>query len=216
MKPYSCLIIDDEDNARELLKSYLTNIPDVHIMGECRDGLEALKSISSMKPDLIILDIQMPKLSGFEVLEVCEHNPVVIFSTAFEEYAIKAFELNAADYLLKPYSEDRLRKAVFRALSKIDEPSAILQKIENIRNDIPEKLQRIVVKTGQAIEVIPVSQILYFKAEDDYVMIYTSKGHFLKQMTMQYLENHLEADTFARVHRSYIVKLSEKIGRAHV
>lgn len=209
MNTYKCLIIDDEDNARQLLKTYLAAIPVIDIAGECADGFEALRAINTIQPDIVFLDIQMPKLSGLEVLEVCDHNPVVVFSTAYEEYAIKAFEMNAADYLLKPYSAKRLEQAVEKAITQVQKTASAAGLAAGVRSQLPETLQRIVVKTGQAIEVIPVDHIQYIKAEDDYVMVYTPKGKFLKQMTLQYLENHLEADSFARVHRSYIVKIQE-------
>jgi two-component system LytT family response regulator len=206
------LIVDDEEPARILIRSYLEGFSDIEIVGECSNGFEGLKAIQSEKPDLIFLDIQMPKISGFEMLELLDEYPQVIFSTAFDEYAIKAFEFNAVDYLLKPYSRERFAQSVNKAIERINQkagPAPGLAKIAG--GTLPEGiyLDRIVVKTGQKIKVIAIDQVEYLEAEDDYVMVYTNDGRYLKQMTMGYFEQHLDPAEFIRVHRSQIVKISQ-------
>jgi two-component system, LytTR family, response regulator len=205
------LIVDDEEPARSLIRSYLEAFPDIQIVGECINGFEGLKAIQTDKPDLIFLDIQMPKISGFEMLELLEEIPQVIFSTAFDEYAIKAFEFNAIDYLLKPYSRERFALAVNKAIERINQKAGPAQGLAKLAGgSMPDGLfiDRIVVKTGQKIKVIPIDQVEYVEAEDDYVMVYTSDGRYLKQMTMGYLEDHLDPAEFIRVHRSHIVKIA--------
>jgi len=205
------LIIDDEEPARSLIRSYLEAFPDIQIVGECINGFEGLKAIQTEKPDLIFLDIQMPKISGFEMLELLEELPQVIFSTAFDEYAIKAFEYNAIDYLLKPYSRERFALSVNKAIERINQKAGPAQGLAKLAGGtLPDGLfiDRIVVKTGQKIKVIPIDQVEYVEAEDDYVMVYTSDGRYLKQMTMGYLEDHLDPAEFIRVHRSHIVKIA--------
>jgi two-component system LytT family response regulator len=209
--PINVLIIDDEEPARMLIRSYLEAWPAITIAGECTNGFEGLKAIQSVKPDLVFLDIQMPKISGFEMLELLEEYPQVIFSTAFDEYAIKAFEFNAVDYLLKPYSRERFSQAVEKALERIASKAGPAPGVAKIANGtLPEGiyLDRLVVKTGQKIKVIPIDEVEYLEAEDDYVMVYTSDGRYLKQMTMGYLEDHLDPADFIRVHRSHIVRIA--------
>ncbi len=206
------LIIDDEEPARILIRSYLDSFPEIQIAGECANGFEGLKAIQAEKPDLIFLDIQMPKISGFEMLELLDEFPQVIFSTAFDEYAIKAFEFNAVDYLLKPYSRERFAQSVDKAMERIDKKAGPAPGLSKIAGGImPEGmfLDRIVVKTGQKIKVIAIDQVEYLEAEDDYVMIYTSDGRYLKQMTMGYFEQHLDPAEFIRVHRSFIVRIMQ-------
>jgi two-component system LytT family response regulator len=205
------LIIDDEEPARLLIRSYLELFPDIQIVGECINGFEGLKSIQSEKPDLVFLDIQMPKISGFEMLELLDEFPQVIFSTAFDEYAIKAFEFNAVDYLLKPYSKERFSQSVNKAIDRIRQkagPAVGLSKIAGGTMPDGMFLDRIVVKTGQKIKVIAIDRVEYLESEDDYVMIYTDDGRYLKQMTMGYFEEHLDPAEFIRVHRSHIVRIS--------
>lgn len=206
------IIIDDEAPARNILKKYLGEYTEFEIIAECENGFDGLKAIKEHKPDLIFLDIQMPKLDGFELLELIDERPEVVFVTAFDQYAIKAFDQNAIDYLLKPYSPDRLKSTIEkinqRVKAKAEEQVEEDDKIPKLLDAIHEKkelLERVVVKNGAKIEIFPVKEILYIKAEDDYVMIYTNKGRFLKKATMKYFESHLQPDQFVRIHRSYIV-----------
>lgn len=205
---YTCIIIDDEAPARNILRKYLEEIGEFEIICECTNGFEGFKAIKDHSPNLIFLDIQMPKLDGFELLELLENPPEVVFVTAFDQFAIKAFDKNAIDYLLKPYSFERFKDAVSKIKKRLDEKKdqtpAIPELIREV-NDNREILDRVVVKNGTKIEIFSIKDIRYIKAEDDYVMIYTTKGKFLKKATMKYFEDHLPNDQFVRMHRSYIV-----------
>lgn len=197
------IIIDDEPLARSIVKEYLNNFPDLDLVAECNDGFEGLKAIQQYQPDLIFLDIQMPKINGFEMLELIEEPPAVIFTTAFDEYAIKAFELNAVDYLLKPFSKERFEKALQKFHSQQNNSS--IEKIVETAAESPAQQNRVVVKDGSKIKIIPVHHIHYLEAADDYVKIIGNDGSFLKKRTMSFFEKSLEPFQFVRVHRSYIV-----------
>lgn len=210
MSAIKIIIVEDEKPARDLIRAYLGGYPGVEIIGEFENGFDGLKAINEMKPDAIFLDVQMPKLNGFEMLEVLEHTPDVIFTTAYDKYAISAFEQNAVDYLLKPFSKERLieslRKLEFRVANR---PAG--NDIDKIRlhfAESDEKIHRVVIKKSGKIIVISTDDIHYLEAQDDYVMIYTEEGRYLKQQTMKYFENHLDQDQFVRVHRSYIANIS--------
>ncbi len=196
------IIIDDEPLARMMVKEYLQSYPDIEILQECNDGFEGIKAIQLYQPDLIFLDIQMPKINGFEMLELIDQPPQVIFTTAFEEYAIKAFETHAADYLLKPFSKERFDKAIQKLKTNT---ASNTQAIIETASQSPVQSNRIVVKDGGKIKIIPIAQIQYVEAADDYVKIHTADGVFLKKKTMQYFENSLQQQQFIRVHRSYII-----------
>ena len=205
------LLIDDEPLARSVVSEYLQSWPQITILGECSDGFEGVKSIMQLQPDLIFLDIQMPKINGFEMLELLDQAPAVIFTTAFDEYAIRAFEEHAVDYLLKPFSKQRFDKAIqkWMDLQQLNEAKANTSKLlENLQPSTTKK-ERVVVKTGNKIKIIPVNDIHYLEADDDYVHIHTSEGSFLKSKTMIYFEQLLNADQFIRIHRSYIVNVQE-------
>ncbi|MBC7913431.1 MAG: response regulator [Pyrinomonadaceae bacterium] len=205
------ILIDDEPLAREIVKEYLEEYSDIEVIAECSDGFEGVKAISQYQPDLIFLDIQMPKITGFEMLELIEHRPGVIFTSAFDEYAIKAFEAHAIDYLLKPFSKDRFKKAVEKWMEKKNFAEARKQVDELLQTApvSPAHSERIVVKTGTSIKIIPTSDVIYLEAYDDYVKIHTAEGVFLKNKTMHFFESSLDERQFVRVHRSYIVKVSE-------
>ncbi len=204
------IIVDDEKLARDIIKAYLQNFAQVEVIAECGDGFQGLKAIQEHQPDLLFLDIQMPKITGFEMLELIENPPVVIFSTAFDQYAIKAFELNATDYLLKPYAEERFKGAVQKAIDKIGAKTSTQKEIENLtekREELAEGIDRLVVKTGNKIHILALEQIAHFEAQDDYVAIHSDQGKFLKLMRMKHLENNLPSTDFIRVHRSHIVSI---------
>ena len=212
MNKIRTLIIEDEVPAREILQSYLKEIPEIEVIGEAHDGFSGLKAIAELKPDLIFLDIQMPKLTGFEMLELIEERPEIIFTTAYDQFALKAFELNAVDYLMKPFHKERLIDAVQKAAGKLNNDKANKPPVSEILAKKPANfapLSRIVVKKANAINIIPIDNIRYFAAEDDYVMIYYTDGKALKQQTMKYFEDNLPEELFVRTHRSYIVKISE-------
>ena len=202
------LIVDDEALARQLLRNYLNVIPGVEIAGECENGFEALKMVQELKPDLLFLDVQMPKVDGFELLEVLDPRPEIIFTTAFDQFAIRAFELNAVDYLLKPFSKERLVQAVEKALQRIGTPSPGTPSL--LKHLVEEKhtIERVITRLGSRITVIPVEKIWYIEAADDYVMIFSELGNHLKEKTMKYFEDHLDETQFVRIHRSHIINLS--------
>lgn len=199
------LIIDDEPLARSIVKEYLQSHPEIELMQECNDGFEGVKAINQFEPDIIFLDIQMPKINGFEMLELIDDPPQVIFTTAFEEYAIKAFETHAVDYLLKPFSKERFDKAIQKLLHQQKSTSDKTREVLDTAGQSPLQSSRVVVKDGGRIKIIPVSQIQYLEAADDYVKIITNEGSFLKKKTMQYFEETLAPFHFVRVHRSYII-----------
>ena len=210
--PIKVLIIDDETLARELLKSYLKGEEELEIVGECPNGFEGMKAIQEQQPDLVFLDVQMPKLNGFEMLELMEDAPYIIFATAHDEYAIKAFEANAVDYLLKPFSKERFRQALDKFRERFQEGQSgkeSVQKLVYYSDEQQALLDRIVVRTGAKIKIILPENIHYLEAQDDYVMIYTKEGKFLKQKTMTYFERHLDPKDFVRIHRSYIVRIEQ-------
>ncbi len=202
------LIIDDENLAREIIKKYLAGNDRISIIGECSNGFDGIKKINEEKPDIIFLDVQMPKINGFEMLELIDEPPIIIFTTAFDQYALKAFEVNAADYLLKPFSKERFDEAVEKALNNVQNKSHQSYIIKNLIKSNDEKshyLDRIVIKDSSTINIIPIDEIKYIEAQDDYVMVYSIAGKFLKQKTMKYYEDHLDQNLFVRIHRSYIV-----------
>ena len=204
------IIIEDEELARDLLKTFLADIENIELIAECENGFDGIKAVNELKPDLIFLDIQMPKITGFEMLELIDHKPQIIFATAYDQYALKAFEINAADYLLKPYSKDRLVEAVEKVTERIKKEGAasnIAEKISNFPKG--EYIDRVVVKDRNKIHISPVDHIRYIESMDDYVMIYTKEGRYIKQQTMRYFENALDPKFFVRIHRSFIVKVEE-------
>jgi len=210
MSQIKAIIIEDELPARELVKKYLEDYEFIQLMGEYNNGFDGLKAINELKPDAVFLDVQMPKLTGFEILELLEYQPEIIFTTAYDQYAIRAFEQNAVDYLLKPFSRERFEEAINRLQTRIETTSDRNPGIEKIRKhfeDGDELLHRVVIKKTGKIHVISTDAIHYLEAQDDYVMIYSREGKFLKQQTMKFFDRHLDPEQFFRVHRSYIVNI---------
>jgi two-component system LytT family response regulator len=200
------IIIDDEPLARSIVKEYLQHHPQIELVQECNDGFEGIKAILQHHPDLIFLDIQMPKINGFEMLELVEQPPAVIFTTAYDEYALKAFENHAVDYLLKPFNQERFDKAISRWQEQRGANTAeTTRTLLETASRQPNQSQRVVVKTGSKIKIITVDDILYLEAADDYVKIHTREGAFLKNKTMAHFERTLDPHVFVRTHRSYIV-----------
>ncbi|HEX2921087.1 MAG TPA: LytTR family transcriptional regulator DNA-binding domain-containing protein [Bacteroidales bacterium] len=211
MEKIRAIIIDDETPARDIIRHYLSEFNDIEIVAECSDGFDGLKTISKMKPDLVFLDIQMPRLTGIELAEVMTEKPQIIFITAYDQYAIKAFELNAADYLMKPFPKVRFKEAVKKAIDKIKAGDAV-RPANEVLAKLPESadpINRFVVRKGNAINLIPVDRVKYIEAQDDYVMIYHSEGKAMKQETMKSCEDKLPPKNFVRIHRSYIVNVAE-------
>jgi len=207
------IIVEDEEPARDLIRNYLEGFSRVELIGEYDNGFDGLKAINELKPDAILLDVQMPKLTGFELLEVLEHHPEVIFTTAYDQFAIRAFEQNAVDYLLKPFSRERFSEAIDKLELRIDSrldshgTESGIDKLRKHLAETDEKLHRVVIKKTGRIHVISADDINFLEAQDDYVMIYTDEGKYLKQQTMKYFENHLDPRQFVRIHRSYIANI---------
>ena len=208
MNKLKAVIIDDEKLARDIVKSYLKYFDDIEITAECGNGFEGVKTVNEIRPDIIFLDIQMPKINGFEMLELLDEVPAVIFTTAYDQYAIKAFEKNAVDYLLKPFSSERFAQALNKAKEQIKNKSAAVS--ANITEDyrVDEYLNRVVIKHANSIIIVSTEDIFAIEAQDDYVRLHTSKGKYLKKKTMNFFEMNLDPKNFARIHRSAIINIS--------
>ena len=207
------IVVDDEDLARGIVREYLAFHQNVQIIAECSNGFEAVKAIAELKPDLVFLDIQMPKLNGFEVLDLLDVRPRVIFVTAYDSYAIRAFEVDAIDYLLKPFSRDRFDAALLRATGEAgNEPhDAIDNLLRNTRaRNTP--LERILVRDGSRVHVIPAPMVDHIEAQDDYVSIHSGGKKYLKLARLSELETSLDPKLFVRIHRSHIVNI-ERLAR---
>lgn len=205
---YKVVIIDDESLARQLICNLLNSHEQFEVVAECSDGFEGFKAIQDTQPDLLFLDIQMPKLNGFEMLELLDYTPSVIFTTAFDEYAMKAFEAHAIDYLLKPITKERFSKAIDKFLQQTDRNTNNLQQLteENIYNGYQH---RIVVKDNGMIRIIPAEDIYYIEASDDYIKIHTAAGLYLKKSTLTGTEKSLDPKQFIRIHRSYLAPVKQ-------
>ena len=204
------VIVEDEAPARMLLLNFLKDISDVEVVGVFENGFDGLKGVQQLRPDLLLLDVKMPKLNGFEMLELLDHLPFVIFTTAFDQFAVRAFEQNAVDYLLKPFTKQRLEEALERYRTRSSNQGSNIQVKQLSEGVLPdgEFIQRIAVKRGSRIRLIYVDDIQFLEAQDDYVMIHTGNGEkHLKQKTMKFFEMHLPTDRFVRVHRSFIVRV---------
>ena len=204
------LLVDDEDLARGLVREYLRTESDIVVLGECGNGFDAVKAVAELKPDLLFLDVQMPKLDGFEVLELVGREVAVIFTTAHDQYAMKAFDAAAVDYLLKPFDEQRFRTALERARRRISEnaaPPVAAAELKVAAQAPGQYAVRVVVKDGTRIHLIPVKDLDYVEAQDDYVALYSCGKSYLKQQTISSLESSLDPQQFVRVHRSHLVRL---------
>jgi two-component system, LytTR family, response regulator len=206
---YKIVIVDDEPLARSIVKEYLQKHTELELAQECGDGFEGVKAIQQHKPDLIFLDIQMPKINGFEMLELVDDPPAVIFTTAFDEYAIKAFEAHAVDYLLKPFNQERFDKAIAKWLQQTDSSKESTKELLETASLSPAQAQRIVIKDGSKIKIIPAHEVFYLEAADDYVKVHTKDGYFLKSKTMGHFEQVLDSNQFVRSHRSYIINITQ-------
>jgi two-component system LytT family response regulator len=208
MKPLRIVIADDEDLARSLVREFLKDSLDLEIVAECRNGFEAVKAVTELKPDLLLLDIQMPRLDGFEVLELIERETNVIFITAYDQYAIRAFDVHAIDYLLKPFSAERLSEALDRAKKKIDrgEPTTTAALAAEARPP-GTRADRILIRDGGDVHVVPMAKIDYIEAQDDYVCFRAEGKRYLKQQTLGDVEAALDPARFVRIHRSYILNV---------
>ena len=211
-QPLRALIVDDEDLARHLLRELLKPHPEVTVVAECANGFEALKAAAEHQPDLIFLDVQMPKLTGFDVLELIDPQPAVIFVTAYDEFAMKAFEVHAVDYLLKPVGRERFDAALERAKSRMGEKPPVARELAAAARPPQQFLERLVVKDGTRVTLIPVAKLDYVEAQDDYVALASHGAKHLKQQTIASVEAGLDPAQFVRIHRSYIVNF-ERVAR---
>jgi len=214
MKPVRIAIVDDERPARDALREYLAGEPDVEIVAECANGFEAVKAVANLHPDLLLLDVQMPKLDGFEVLELVGRETAVIFTTAYDEYALRAFEVHAIDYLLKPFGPERLREALGRARERLARPQSGAPPATEVAAAARPPgawLLRIVIRDGAEVHVVPIDKIDYIEAQDDYVAVRTGERLLLKEQTMADLERQLDPRRFVRIHRSVLLNLDRLV-----
>lgn len=205
----TCLIVDDEKLARDLLREYLEGFPEVVIVGECAKGSDAVELVNRLKPDILFLDVQMPGMNGFDVLEEIDHDPYVIFTTAYDQYAIKAFEKNAVDYLLKPLDEERFRSAVNRAIKrKSTERGTVEELLRTFKSDNRNFESHLFVQKSEKLFNLPVQDIVYLEASGDYTIITTHNDQFVSSSGIGKLEEIMDPDTFIRVHRSTIININ--------
>jgi two-component system LytT family response regulator len=205
------IIVDDEPLARAVLREHLGFFPDVEIIGECANGFEAVKAIAELAPDLVFLDIQMPKLDGFEVVELAGAKTHYVFVTAYDQFALRAFDVHALDYLLKPFTRERLAQALAHARERVAAPALGGDAMRALVADAQARhqpIERVLIRDGARVQVIPVERIDYVEAQDDYVAFFAEGRQWLKNQRMAELESQLDPQAFLRVHRSYIVNLS--------
>jgi two-component system LytT family response regulator len=209
MNSIRAVIVDDEELARQIVREYLRGEEDIEVVAECTNGFDAVKAVTEHKPNLLFLDVQMPKLDGFEVLELIGSEIAVVFVTAYDQYAMKAFDAAAVDYLLKPFDVERFRAALQRARRRLGEtaPTPNAGDLKNAAQAPGQYAQRIVIKDGTRIQIITVDQLDYAEAQDDYVALHSGGKENLKQQTISSLEASLDPARFVRVHRSYLVNL---------
>jgi two-component system LytT family response regulator len=213
VKTLRVAIVDDEIPARQILREYLAAEPGVEIVAECANGFEAVKAVSEKAPDLLLLDVQMPKLDGFEVLDLVGAETAVIFTTAYDEYALRAFDVHAIDYLLKPFSHDRLQQALVRARERLERPVAQPTASELAATARPPGawLSRIVIRDGAEVHVVPIDKVDYIEAQDDYIAVRSGDRALLKDQTLGDLERQLDPRRFVRIHRSFLLNLDRLV-----
>jgi two-component system LytT family response regulator len=210
-KIFSTIIVDDEPLAREMIKEYLQDFPEIEIAGECTNGKQAVKAINEDKPDIVFLDIRMPGMDGFEVIEHIDLMPQIIFTTAYGDYALKAFEVNAVDYLLKPYDKKRFSEAIQKAIYRSAKPNNEIERILRVLQQSKEPedyLKRIFVRVGRKIISVQLHDISWIEADGDYTQLHTNSGTHVCHLSMNTLEQRLDSKEFIRVHRSHIIAAS--------
>lgn len=210
-KRWRALIVDDEELARHIIRELLQPHSEIEVVAECANGFEAVKAFAEHKPDLIFLDVQMPKLTGFDVLELIGTEPLVIFVTAYDQYAMRAFDVHAVDYLLKPIGRERFEAALARAKERLGEKMPAAHELAAAARPPQQFLERVVVKDGTRVTLIPIPKLDYVEAQDDYVALASQGKKHLKQQTIASLEACLDPKCFVRIHRSYIVNLERVV-----
>jgi two-component system, LytTR family, response regulator len=210
--PLRIVIVDDEPLARAVVREYASADPEVDVVAECGNGFDAVKAVAEHKPDLVLLDVQMPKLDGFEVLELLGRDQAVVFITAYDQYALRAFEVHAVDYLLKPFSAERFQEAMGRARERMraKEGSGIPADVTALVRDAKPRsgpAERVLIRDGANVHVLPVDKIDYVEAQDDYVAFKSDGKQFLKDQTLAAVESTLDPARFVRIHRSYILNI---------
>ncbi|HEU4937199.1 MAG TPA: LytTR family DNA-binding domain-containing protein [Vicinamibacterales bacterium] len=210
------VVVDDEPLARAVVREYVAAHPGVEVVAECANGFEAVKAVSELSPDLMFLDVQMPKLSGFEVLELVGRSVPVIFTTAYDQYALNAFEVHAIDYLLKPFSAERFAEALARARERLAarEGMPVEALVDGIRTK-QAPLERVLIRDGSKVHVLPIEKIDYVEAQDDYVAFHSDGKSYLKDQTLAAVERLLDPARFVRIHRSYLLNI-ERIARVEL
>ena len=214
-KPLRVVIVDDEEPARLALRGALSAIEGVTVVGECAHGFDAVKTVAEVHPDVVLLDVQMPKLDGFEVLELIGPDVPVVFVTAFDEFALKAFDVHAVDYLLKPVATERLTTALDRVRDRVRPPAPAIGVLRASARKPGEYLERVVIRDGAHVHVVPVDKIDYIEAQDDYVAFRTGGKLILKEQTMTDVEGSLDPRRFVRIHRSYMLNV-ERLSRVEL
>ena len=207
MKELTCILVDDEELARDLLKEFLEPHTDINIIAEAGKGKEAVQLINEMKPDLVFLDVQMPGMDGFEVIEKLDHSPAIIFSTAYDQYALKAFEKNAVDYILKPLDQERLNKAVERIRERIGEDTDLKSLLESLKSGEDNYPNSLFVQKSEKYLNLNIEDITYLEASGDYTVVSTSDDQFLSSSGISRVESKLNPEKFIRIHRSTIINL---------
>ena len=210
-KRWKALIVDDEELARHMIREFLQPHAEIDVAAECANGIEAVKAVAEHKPNLIFLDVQMPKLTGFDVLELIGNEVPVIFGTAYDQYAMRAFDVHAVDYLLKPIGRERFEAALGRAKSRLGQKMPSAHELAATARPPQQFMERLVVKDGTKVTLIPVCKLEYAEAQDDYVALASQGKKHLKQQTIAGLEAGLNPDSFVRIHRSYIVNLERVV-----
>jgi two-component system LytT family response regulator len=206
--PIRVAIVDDEALARAVLREYLAALPGVEVVAECANGFEAVKVVSELRPDLLLLDVQMPKLDGFEVLDLVGKDVAVVFVTAYDQYALRAFEVHAVDYLLKPFSAERLAGSIARARERLQRGERL--PAESLALSVkrsPEHASRILVRDGPRVHILPIAKVAYVQAQDDYACFFCDGKEYLKEQTLTQVEATLDPARFVRIHRSYLLNL---------
>ncbi|MFL6279931.1 MAG: LytR/AlgR family response regulator transcription factor [Vicinamibacterales bacterium] len=214
--PLRVIIVDDEPLARAVVREYLAPHPGVHVVAECANGFEAVKAVSELAPDLMFLDVQMPKLSGFEVLDLIGRSVPVVFTTAYDQYALSAFEVHAIDYLLKPFSAERFAEALTRARQRLAGRETMPIDALVAENRVRQApLERVLIRDGSRVHVLAVEKIDYVEAQDDYVAFHSDGKPYLKDQTLAAVEGLLDPARFVRIHRSYLLNI-ERIARVEL